>query len=448
MEEKTLTQPVKTPFKRLLGGMLIAQSGQFMALMTPLMLLLVFKVMAIDPDHYTVSFGIVTGIGAIFALFANPLGGAISDRTSLKFGRRRTWILLGAVLGSLSLLGIAVSTKVWMVAVFWCLVQMFFNFEGAAATGLIPDQVEESKRGTMSGIVGLIVPFSSVIGMVIMTIMGKANLLTKYGTLAAIATISAIIGVAAVIEGRGVYIKEVKEKGKNKLSFGEFVSKVYPSPRKYPIFTWGWLTRFCISMAYCSGNYNTVMFIQRYHLSQDATSKTVTLLSVITMAFLATSSLIGGVLSDKFRKQKPFVVASAVVVGIGVVINIFAPSVTYVLISSVLTSFGYGIFLAVDMALIARILPNKEDAAKDFGIMNVANTIPQSIVPFLAPTLLAIGGWPFLFASLAIFAVLSALAVIPIPEMSPTPIEEAIEEQKNDFDDLNAEITKFIKEQI
>ena len=425
MEEKTLLEPVKTPFKRLLAGILIGQGGQFLALMTPLMLILVFKIMEIDPEHYTVSFGMITGVGALFALFANPIGGAISDRTGLKFGRRRTWILLGSVLGSLSLLGIAFSTKLWMVAVFWCCAQMLFNFGFASVTALIPDQVDEVRRGTISGIVGLVVPFTVVIGMVIMTIMGKATLIEKYGVLAAIGIITAIISCMLIKEGKVVY--RPKEKQKEKLSFGEALSKIYPSPRKYPIFTWGWLTRFCISLAYCSGSYGTIMLMQRYHLTQDETSKMATILSIVTMLFLATSSLLGGLLSDKFRKQKPFVIASAIVVGIGVVINIFAPSVTYVVISAILTSFGYGIFLAVDVALIARILPNKEDAAKDFGIMNIANTVPQSIVPFIAPTLLGIGGWPFLFSSLAIFSVLSALAVIPIPEMSPKAIEEPVE---------------------
>ena len=421
LEEKTLLEPVKTPFGRLVAGILIGQSGQFMALMTPLMLILVFKIMEIDPENYTVSFGMITGAGALLAVFANPFGGAISDRTNLKFGRRRTWILLGSVLGSLSLIGIAYSTTVLMAAVFWCCVCVLFNFGLAAVTALVPDQVDESKRGTLSGVVGLVVPFSAVIGMVIMTMMGQTSLLSKYGVLAAIGIITAIISCMLIKESKVLY--KTKEK-KEKLSFGDTLSSIYPSPRKYPIFTWGWLTRFFITIAYCSSSYNTVMFMQRYHLSQEETSKMATILGVATMFFLAVSSVFGGILSDKFRKQKPFVIASAIVVGLGVAINIFAPSVNYVVISSIVSSFGYGIFLAVDMALIARILPNEKDAAKDFGIMNIANTIPQSIVPFIAPTLLAIGGWPFLFGSLVVFSVLSALAVIPIPEMSPRPIEE------------------------
>ena len=71
------------------------------ALMTPATLLLTFKMIEIDPDGYTSSYGLVAGIGAFFAI-GNPLGGAISDRTINKFGRRRTWILLGPLVGARS----------------------------------------------------------------------------------------------------------------------------------------------------------------------------------------------------------------------------------------------------------------------------------------------------------------------------------------------------------
>lgn len=78
---------------------------------------------------------------------------------------------------------------------------------------------------------------------------------------------------------------------------------------------------------------------------------------------------------------------------------------------------GFGCFSAVDMALVARILPSKEDSAKDFGIMNVANALPQSIVPAIAPVLLGIGSWTFFYIFLAVCTILGMLAVKPLPEV-------------------------------
>ena len=106
METNTANQ-VKTPFNRLVAGMLIGEVGMMMALLTPISLLLTLKFMELDPHNATTAFGMVTGAGALFAMFANPIGGAISDRTTLRFGRRRTWILIGSILGALCLTGIA-----------------------------------------------------------------------------------------------------------------------------------------------------------------------------------------------------------------------------------------------------------------------------------------------------------------------------------------------------
>lgn len=115
---------------------------------------------------------------------------------------------------------------------------------------------------------------------------------------------------------------------------------------------------------------------------------------------LALASVVGGFLSDKFRKQKPFVGGAAVLLGMGVWIMASAPSVTFYFISQGVIGFGFGMFLAVDIELVVRVLLNKEDAAKDFGIMNVANNIAGSIVPVIATPLIALGGFALFYGVL------------------------------------------------
>ena len=41
--------------------------------------------------------------------------------------------------------------------------------------------------------------------------------------------------------------------------------------------------------------------------------------------------------------------------------------------------FGYGIYTAVDFALITQVLPGAEDRAKDLGVINIANALPQVV---------------------------------------------------------------------
>ena len=45
----------------------------------------------------------ITGAGAFVSVVANPLAGALSDRTTSRLGRRRPWVLGGAVLGLVSI---------------------------------------------------------------------------------------------------------------------------------------------------------------------------------------------------------------------------------------------------------------------------------------------------------------------------------------------------------
>jgi hypothetical protein len=47
----------------------------------------------------------------------------------------------------------------------------------------------------------------------------------------------------------------------------------------------------------------------------------------------------------------------------------------------------------------------------------MANSLPQSIVPFLAPVLLVLGGYTLFFLCLAALGVLGALAVLRVPEI-------------------------------
>ena len=51
---------------------------------------------------------------------------------------------------------------------------------------------------------------------------------------------------------------------------------------------------------------------------------------------------------------------------------------------------SYGIYTSVDFALITEVLPGAEDRAKDLGVINIANALPQVLAPVLAGVLLAV----------------------------------------------------------
>jgi len=64
-----------------------------MAQLTPVQLLLPQQVENVVHGHSwtdnVIAFGVISGIAGVFALITYPLTGALSDRTTSRFGRRR-----------------------------------------------------------------------------------------------------------------------------------------------------------------------------------------------------------------------------------------------------------------------------------------------------------------------------------------------------------------------
>ena len=106
--------PARTP-RGYTPGLAAVNFGVYLALLTPVMVSMAFKIQHISAstEEATAQLGMVLGVGALFALVANPLAGRLSDRTTSRFGMRRPWILGGSLvgLGGFALIGSA--TSIW-----------------------------------------------------------------------------------------------------------------------------------------------------------------------------------------------------------------------------------------------------------------------------------------------------------------------------------------------
>ena len=143
----------------------LSYMGTCLVFLAPALVTLALKVNSIDgikraPD----SLALVTGIGALVAMFGNPLFGRISDRTSSRLGMRRPWMVMGLVLGSGGILIVALAPTIAVVLVGWCIAQLFFNALLAVQVAVLPDQVPPAQRGLVSGVLGVCLPIASVSG--------------------------------------------------------------------------------------------------------------------------------------------------------------------------------------------------------------------------------------------------------------------------------------------
>jgi hypothetical protein len=75
------------------------------------------------------------------------------------------------------------------------------------------------------------------------------------------------------------------------------------------------------------------------------------------------------------------------------------------------------------LALVADVLPDTDNAAKDLGVLNIAGALPSSIAPAIAPAILAVGGgsYGFLYAVAGVCAIIGALAILPVNGSAKDP---------------------------
>ncbi|QXT62868.1 MFS transporter [Tessaracoccus palaemonis] len=407
------TNKPRTPMGRLVPAVLLSQIGFYVAVLTPIQLLLTLHLTSLaGGGDATGAFGIVTGFGALVALLFNPIAGRISDRTRLKFGRRRTWILFGALSGAIALVAISATTEVWQVVVLWCVVQACFNFQFAANNALVADQVPPGRRGGISGLVGLTLAAGPLLGLAVANSVEPGSAL-QWQAIAAVAVVVAVVAVLLVRD----FPAGARPDPQRRSGVAGVFQTFWINPMRHPAFGWAWAVRFLATCAYAGTSYYAFFLLQRFGISAEEVGAIVLNISVISIVLLAGASVGAGYLSDAVKRQKPFVIVGGIIASSGLVLMAFAPSITMVYVAAALVALGTGAFFAIDLALCIRVLPNSADAGRDLAIINIANSLPQSLVPFIAPVLLLIGGYVALFGFLALLGILGSVAVLRIPEI-------------------------------
>ena len=410
----------KTPFGRLIFASILG-IGTAIACMVLLGFgIIQFKIISlVGPENVTTVYGTVSGIAGLAIVILSPLGGAIADKTKFKMGRRRFWIICGSIGGGASMIMLAYASSIPVVIVTFCLLQFFYGMVTLSCYAIVPEQVEPEKFGRVSGIMGAAGPAFVMSGSIVLGIFADIPVQQK---ILAIAIIQLVCGIACAL-----LIKDNQflgnESSENKKSFSQGFKNFYPSFKRYPEYTWALLTKLFIYITNAGTTLLTLFYIARFHLGEAEIFKLNAYMAPAIM-LMVLSGIIGGFLSDKIKKQKPFVIGSALVLGVCLIVFAFSGNVTLVIIGNFVFNFGFGMYGAVDNALVNRILPSKENAGKDIAIMNTTTNLSTAIVNFVAPFFIALGakllgddGYTFFFLILAGFSMLSALVVIPIPEV-------------------------------
>ena len=388
----------------------MAYLGNFLMVTPPAMVWIPLKVNSlVPPTERAGALGLILGVAAFVGGLLGPVFGKLSDRTTSRWGMRRPWILGGvaAALVGAVIMALAPNLPVLFVGF---LVFAMVNAESAALIGVLPDQVPIAQRGLVSGLLGMSLPLGMVGGTFLVQLVA-GNFLLVFLLPTAVGS-ALVVLFALTLKDRRLDPSE-----KAAWSVRELVSTFWVNPRRNPAYGWAWWSRCLIVLAYAFLTaYQAYYLIEKLGSAAADVPNQIFLGTLLLAGLSILSSVVGGKLSDVTKRRKIFVMASAVIYGIALIVAASATNFSGFLLAMTIAGIGFGAYSAVDLALITDVLPSQSNAAKDMGVFNLANTLPQSFAPAIAPIILAVasGSYTTLFIVAGAFAAISALLIIPV----------------------------------
>ncbi|MEV4391887.1 MFS transporter [Nonomuraea sp. NPDC049607] len=352
--------------------------------------------------------GLANSIGPLMATLANPVFGQISDRTRSRFGRRSPWILGCVLLGVLALFAQANAGSVLMLGISWAGVQTIMNGYQAAMTAILPDRVPPSRYGTYSGLFGLGTPLATIAASIMFVVFPQLAAGGAYYVAMVLLLVAAVLVVVATPDTSSV--------GMAREPFGlrAFLAG-FVRPLKSPDFTWAFVSRFGVMLGYfVIFTFNLFLLEDFIKIPKGEVVATMGLLMLMGQAATLLAVLVIGPISDRLGRFRLFALvaglSSAVFLGIPLVMPTFEGMIVY----NVAHGIAFGVYLAVDMALVTKVLPDPDDAGKDMGVINIANAGPQILAPALAAVVVGTGGYPALFVVGIVISLVGSVGVLRI----------------------------------
>ncbi len=366
------------------------------------------------------------------ALLAQALMGMLSDRSTISWGRRRPFILIGTVITAvLTILigftaGMEGMTGFWVLFAIGLLQPVASNMSQAAEQAIIPDLVDEEKRGRFSGVKALLeIPLPLIlVAFTVGKLVSKgylwAGLLVAVGVLVVAMLLTMLVPEKPVKEtpppmdwapflrlfamtavftliilGSGQVVKFVSSLMTGissptvlfivmglfglagmliAVAVGVWLSvriSIGDKARANPSFTWWVINRLAFLVGAVNLSTFAVYFLQaRLGYEKEAAAAPASQLILFVGVFILLSTLPAGFLTDRFGKKRMVALAGLVAV-VGTVIALSLPNRSIIYVGGCIIGIGAGFFYTANWALGTVLVP-KEEAGRYLGISNLA----------------------------------------------------------------------------
>lgn len=380
-------------------------------------IILPLRLLAFFPDDQINTYlSIITLCGLLLAMFAQPIAGAISDRFSSRWGRRRPFVFIGIIAAVLLLPGIGLAGSFIVLFVVYCLLQVTANTAQGPYQAYIPELVPANKRGKASGFRSL---FELAGGVIFVLLTGYF-----YKTSSDLGRLWVVLGgicfvLLATMLATVFLVKEPASTGTKESSspLTAITNLVKTDVWKNSSFVW-----FLVSRLFFYMGFTTIQQFALYYLKfvvgvADPSGATSTFI-VIAAAGMLIVVWPAGYFSDKIGR-KPLTIFAALLGAAGIAVIGFSHEYNSILWAAGIIGVAKGIFDSTNWAL-ATDFASKNEEARYLGIANMATAGGAVLARVIGPGIdffnsrNPLSGYDFMLIMCAIYFIVGGLFVIGV----------------------------------
>lgn len=331
--------------------------------------------------------GLITFVGLVLAMLAQPVMGTLSDRSRLAWGRRRPFIFVGITSLVIFLSGIGLATSYAVLFASYCLMQLASNTAQGASQAFIPEMVPAERRGLASGVMNLMqIAGGAALVYVSPRLMARYSpgaggywLWLNLGLLGVILLLAMIATLAWVKEPK--LSLAVDRTSIWKAAFGAFRIDL----KQHRAFVWFLASRLLVFMALATVQQFALYFFRDVVGLPNPAQASANFL-VVAVAGMLIVSYPAGRLSDRLGR-KPVAVASALLGALAVALILVLPKDYGLLLApAAVLGISLGAFISANWAMATDLVPPGEEA-RYLAVANMATAGGAALARLIGPVI-------------------------------------------------------------
>jgi MFS family permease len=361
-------------------------------------ILVPFQVESIDPAGKIANLALLTMLCSITGVLGLTAGGAASDATRSRWGRRAPWLVGMAFVSAWLSMALGLQRSLIGTAAFYGALWFTLNFFQGALLAVAPDRIPEKRRSLASSIFGFAAPLGTLVGV---------NLAALAPGEWGYALLTAMLAAATA-----AFVVFAREDARLTAVDGKADQTAAPSRRMRA--NWNLLQSFAsrdFSLAYA---FRVLMFVAQFSINnyllyilqdhigvanmpgRNAQIAAGALNSLRTLTTVG-AIFIGLWFAHRTERRKLFAQVYAVAMAAAMLVPVISPTWSGMMIFAGLGGLAMGAYSTIDLDLMSRVLPDKEAAGRDLALLVMAGAAAQFLAPLLGGTLIRFLGYSELF---------------------------------------------------